>query len=43
MSAYFSKINKRRASGEENGKIAGLSSEEVDELGDRSPRFVFTV
>ncbi|KAF2429559.1 MFS general substrate transporter [Tothia fuscella] len=43
MSLYFSKVNHSRASGGEDGKFAGLSSEDVGELGDRSPRFIFTI
>jgi hypothetical protein len=43
MSAYFSKINHQRASGEMDGSISGLTAEEVEELGDRSPRYVYTV
>jgi hypothetical protein len=43
MSFYLSRINARRARGEEDDKIAGMSDAEINELGDRSPRFVFTV
>lgn len=42
MSAYFFSRNKRRADGKEDHRIQGLSEEEVKELGDDSPRFVFT-
>ena len=43
MSAYFSKANRGRRNGEEDPKIAGMSDDEIDELGDRSPRYVYTV
>ena len=41
MSVYFENANKRRMRGDEDAKVAGLSDEEVDELGDRSPRFMY--
>jgi hypothetical protein len=41
MSIYFTNANKRRMRGDEDAKVAGMSDEEVDELGDRSPRFMF--
>ncbi|KAL8715427.1 MAG: hypothetical protein Q9220_000761 [cf. Caloplaca sp. 1 TL-2023] len=34
-------INKRRAAGKEDGKTVGLSEEQIDELGDMSPRYVY--
>lgn len=34
------RINRRRREGAEDWKMAGLTEEEVDELGDESPRFV---
>lgn len=40
---YFSRVNARRAEGHEDAKIAGLTDEEVAELGDVSPRFVYTI
>ncbi|KAJ5772376.1 hypothetical protein N7520_002905 [Penicillium odoratum] len=35
-------INKRRAKGFEDEKVAGLSEEEIEELGDRNPRFHYS-
>ncbi|KAL8922097.1 MAG: hypothetical protein Q9208_005407 [Pyrenodesmia sp. 3 TL-2023] len=35
------RINERRRAGAEDSKMVGLTEEEVDELGDESPRFVF--
>jgi hypothetical protein len=43
MSVFFGKINRRRSKGEEDARVAGLSDEEINELGDRSPRFVYTI
>lgn len=43
MSLYLDQMNKRRKAGKEDYKIAGMSEEEVDALGDRSPRFVYTI
>jgi MFS transporter, ACS family, DAL5 transporter family protein len=31
--------NKARARGDEDEKIAGMTEEEIDEMGDESPRF----
>lgn len=40
---YFSRVNARRARGEEDAKISGMTDEEVAELGDSSPRFMYTI
>lgn len=40
---YFARANARRARGEEDYKIEGMSDDEVAELGDDSPRFVYTI
>jgi len=42
MSVYFVGRNMRRAEGREDGKVAGKSEEEIAEMGDESPRFVFS-
>lgn len=34
-------INKRRAAGKEDGKMSGLTDEQIDELGDESPRYIY--
>ncbi|GME64281.1 Major facilitator superfamily [Neofusicoccum parvum] len=39
----YSQANTKRAAGTEDGLIEGMSEEEIRELGDRSPRFVYTV
>ena len=41
MWVYYSFVNNRRAEGKEDPKIAGMSDEEVEELGDDSPRFTY--
>lgn len=41
MSVYFTNANKKRERGDEDHKMAGLSEEEIEELGDRSPRFMY--
>lgn len=38
----FATINKRRARGLEDHRIAGLTEEEIQELGDRNPRFEYS-
>jgi sugar phosphate permease len=43
MSIYFQAANLKRARGEEDGNCAGLSKEQLDELGDRNPRFIYTI
>jgi hypothetical protein len=43
MSVYLTRRNDRRAAGLEDYRIAGLSEDEVEEMGDESPRFAFTV
>ncbi|KAI9801700.1 MAG: hypothetical protein M1833_002382 [Piccolia ochrophora] len=40
---YHARINKKRKAGEEDWKIEGKSAEEVAELGDESPLFVYTI
>ena len=40
---YFSRVNARRERGEEDAKISGMTDEEVAELGDSSPRFMYTM
>lgn len=41
MWMYYVFINKRRADGKEDHTIQGLSGSEIEELGDKSPRFVY--
>ena len=43
MSWYLSKQNDRRRRGKEDVKVANMSEDEIAELGDKSPRFVYTV
>jgi hypothetical protein len=43
MWVYFARINAQRARGEEDYKIEGMSDEQIAELGDDSPRFVYTI
>ena len=40
---YFARVNKKRECGGEDHKMQGLSDAEVAELGDDSPRFVYTI
>lgn len=42
MSFYFTLANKRRLRGDEDSKAEGLSEADIAELGDRSPRFIYT-
>ncbi|KAK4936909.1 hypothetical protein LTR66_015276 [Elasticomyces elasticus] len=43
MAWYFTARNRERRDGKEDHKIQGMSDEQVSELGDESPRYVFTV
>ncbi|KAK4142433.1 putative transporter-like protein [Dichotomopilus funicola] len=36
---YFRHLNKRRDEGKEDYRVVGMTDEEIDELGDESPRF----
>ncbi|KAI9676840.1 MAG: hypothetical protein M1817_006679 [Caeruleum heppii] len=40
---HFSRLNRKRAAGREDWKMAGKSEEEVAELGDESPRFRYVL
>ncbi|KAF2641277.1 MFS general substrate transporter [Massarina eburnea CBS 473.64] len=40
---YFAMVNKKRARGDEDHTIEGMTSEDIAELGDDSPRFVYTI
>ncbi|KAF1807991.1 MFS general substrate transporter [Eremomyces bilateralis CBS 781.70] len=39
---YFARENQKRISGEADARIADMSTEEVAELGDESPKFLYT-
>jgi hypothetical protein len=43
MSLYFTKRNERRSAGVEDKKIEGKTEQEIAEMGDESPRYVFTI
>ncbi|KAL8775812.1 MAG: hypothetical protein Q9194_003612 [Teloschistes cf. exilis] len=43
MSWYLSQKNRRRERGEEDEKVTDMSEREIDELGDASPRYIFTI
>ncbi|KAL8837974.1 MAG: hypothetical protein Q9176_005322 [Flavoplaca citrina] len=43
MSWYLSRQNDRRKRGEEDAKFANMAEDEIAELGDKSPRFLYTI
>lgn len=43
LSLYYRHVNIRRRAGKEDHKISGMTDAEVDALGDRSPRFMYTI
>lgn len=43
MTWWFMRVNGRRERGEEDHKVEGMTDEEIAELGDDSPRFVYTI
>jgi hypothetical protein len=43
MSMWFTKANSRRRQGLEDERISGMSHDEINEMGDRNPRFVYTI
>lgn len=40
---WYRNLNTRRASGLEDDKIAGMTEEEIQEMGDRNPRFRYSI
>jgi hypothetical protein len=42
MSLYYIRVNKRRDRGDEDWKMEGLSEEEIDAMGDKSPLYRYT-
>lgn len=42
MWAYFLAANKKRSAGKQDAKIVGKTEEEIAEMGDENPRFLFT-
>lgn len=43
MSLVLARENTRRQEGKEDARTANMSDEEIEELGDASPRFVYTI
>lgn len=43
LSLYYRHVNIRRRAGKEDHKISGMSDAEIEALGDRSPRFIYTI
>lgn len=43
LSLYMHKINLRRRAGKEDYKVEGMSDTEIEALGDKSPRFMYTI
>ena len=41
MWCYYLLKNKRRRAGKEDHRIGGLSDSEIEELGDKNPRFIY--
>lgn len=40
---YFARLNARKRAGKEDWKMENKSEEEVAELGDESPKFMYTI
>ncbi|BCR89666.1 putative MFS transporter [Aspergillus chevalieri] len=43
MWVYYHIVNRQRALGEEDEKIAEMSEEDIQEMGERNPRFVYSI
>lgn len=43
MWVYYHFLNRRRAQGKDDDKIAGVPEEDIQEMGEKSPRFVFSI
>jgi len=41
MALYYRSLNKQRAAGKEDWKMEGRSDEEIEEMGDKSPKYVY--
>lgn len=42
IGAWLRHVNRRRAAGKENHRVEGLSAEEIEELGEDNPDYVYT-
>jgi len=42
MLFYYARVNKDRAMGKEDWKMEGKSENEIEEMGDRSPQYIYT-
>ena len=43
MSWFLARENRRRQEGKEDAKMINMTDQEIEELGDASPRFVYTI
>lgn len=43
MSLLLARENRLRREGKEDAKIEKMTDEEIEELGDASPRFIYTI
>lgn len=43
MSLFLARENRLRREGKEDAKIERMTDEEIEELGDTSPRFIYTI
>jgi hypothetical protein len=43
MSFHFARLNRQRAAIGDDSTAVGLNKEEIEELGDRNPRYVYTL
>jgi len=41
MTFYYRHVNKTRAAGKEDSKVHGMTEDEIENLGDRSPRYIY--
>jgi hypothetical protein len=40
---HFKKLNKRKLSGQEDWRIEGKTEEEINEMGEHNPRYMYTL
>lgn len=40
--AFFRRRNQEKANGKDDAKVAGMTEEEIEELGEHNPRFRYT-
>jgi hypothetical protein len=43
MSLHFQRLNRQRLAGSDDHTVEGMTSEQIEELGDRNPKYIYTI